>query len=139
MRTFVSAVMVVATLIAAMAVARAEPGTLDGDYNIMAPEPGTKAPPARKHPRGSSGLVTPIPLPPPLHYVPPAVPTVAPPTLTVPPSVYVPQTGMSLPNLGPGRSETSQDRAARCANQAGVYGSNLTGNRNAYIGSCINQ
>jgi hypothetical protein len=59
--------------------------------------------------------------------------------------MYVPQTGMVLPNLptvggaGPGGSETSQDRAIRCAHQAGVYGSAQTGDRNAYVGSCVNQ
>ena len=40
--------------------------------------------------------------------------------------------------VGAGRAETSQDRAARCAHQAGVYGQ-AAGDRNAYIGSCINQ
>jgi hypothetical protein len=59
--------------------------------------------------------------------------------------MYVPQTGMLVPNLpstmgfGSGIGETSQDRALRCANQAGVYGLAQTGDRNAYIGSCINQ
>ena len=103
-----------------------------------------KAPPKGKYPRGSSVLVTPAPLPPPLHYNPPPVPTVTPAPHEVPPSVYVPQTGLALPNLpmpgnGPGGSETSQDRALRCAHQAGVYGPAMTGDRNAYIGSCINQ
>ena len=37
-----------------------------------------------------------------------------------------------------GGVETYQDRAARCAHQAGVYGQ-AAGDRNAYIGSCINQ
>jgi len=56
----------------------------------------------------------------------------------------VPQAGRLLPNLpalapsGPNGSETSQDRAARCAHQAGVYGQ-AAGDRGAYIGSCINQ
>jgi hypothetical protein len=145
------------------------------DYNIMTPEPHTgkapkthklprhevepatqpeqQAPPEQKaakshvvqHPRGSSTLVTPTPLPPPLHYNPPPVPTVASPVQPVPPSMYVPQTGQTLRNLpgpagnGPGGSETSQDRALRCAHQAGVYGPAQTGNPNAYIGSCINQ
>jgi len=40
---------------------------------------------------------------------------------------------------GPGGTETFQDRAARCAHQAGVYGPSATGDRNAYIGGCINQ
>jgi len=62
----------------------------------------------------------------------------------VPPPLYVPQTGQVLPNLpsvsgaGPGGRETSQDRAMRCVNQAGVYGS-MAGDRNTYVGSCINQ
>ena len=48
----------------------------------------------------------------------------------------VPQTGRTLPNLpsvsgaGPNGAETSQDRAARCAHQAGVYGQ-AAGDRNA--------
>ena len=124
----------------------------DNDYNIMTPEKGApakkksaEAPQPRKHPRGSSTLVTPTPLPPPLHYNPPPVPTVTPTARVVPPSLYVPQTGQTLPNLpgpvgnGPGGSETSQDRAVRCAHQAGVYGPAQTGNPNAYIGSCITQ
>jgi hypothetical protein len=52
----------------------------------------------------------------------------------------VPQTGRLLPNLPPpGGTETSQDRSARCAHQAGVYGPALTGDPGAYIRSCINQ
>jgi hypothetical protein len=38
----------------------------------------------------------------------------------------------------PGGAETYQDRAARCAHQAGVYGQ-AAGDRNAYVDSCINQ
>ena len=66
------------------------------------------------------------------------------PRTDVPPPLYVPQTGQVLPNLpaisgaGPGGRETSQDRAVRCAHQAGVYGQ-AAGDRNAYVGSCINQ
>ena len=62
----------------------------------------------------------------------------------MPPPLYVPQTGRVLPNLpsvsgsGPNGAETSQDRAFRCAHQAGVYGP-AAGDRSAYIGSCINQ
>jgi len=125
----------------------------EADYDIMAPEkpaptkPEPKkgeAPQQRKHPRGSSTSVPPAPLPPPLHYNPPPVPSVATPVQPVPPSMYVPQTGAVVPNLpmignGPGGSETSQDRALRCAHQAGAYGPAQTGDRNAYIGSCINQ
>ncbi|HZD88942.1 MAG TPA: hypothetical protein VE224_02490, partial [Pseudolabrys sp.] len=61
-----------------------------------------------------------------------------------PPPIVSPETGRLLPNLpnpapsGPNGTETFQDRAARCAHQAGVYGSEA-GNRNAYIGTCVNQ
>ena len=63
--------------------------------------------------------------------------------ILLPPPIVVPETGRVLPNLpmigsGPGGAETSQDRATRCAHQSGVYGE-AAGNRNAYIGSCINQ
>jgi hypothetical protein len=117
----------------------------DKDYNIMAPEKGTAKkpvpPPLRKRPRGSSTLVVPAPLPPPLHYNPPPVQAVTPPSKPVPPSLYVPQTGQVVPNLpsAVGSSETPQDRAVRCAHQAGVYGPNMTGDRNTYVGGCINQ
>jgi hypothetical protein len=59
---------------------------------------------------------------------------------TVPPSYTAPGTGRALPNLpsGPG-TETTQDKSVRCAHQSGVYGPNLTGNPNVYIGGCINQ
>ncbi len=142
---------------------------IDDDLTIMRPEPGspearrlkeqkdehpaepvappktTNAPPKGKKHIGSSNPVYPAPLPPLLHYVPPPVQTVTPLPHVVPPTMYVPQTGMVLPNLptvggaGPGGSETSQDRAMRCAHQAGVYGPAQTGDRNAYIGGCINQ
>jgi hypothetical protein len=62
----------------------------------------------------------------------------------VPPPIIVPETGRALPNLptvspsGPNGTETYQDRALRCAHQAGVYGQ-AAGNRNAYIGTCIGQ
>jgi len=61
-----------------------------------------------------------------------------------PPLLYVPGTGRTPPNLpvisGSGRDgrETHQDRAARCAHQAGTYGA-AAGDRNGYIGTCINQ
>ena len=38
-----------------------------------------------------------------------------------------------------GGAETFQDRAARCSHQAGVYGPGSTGDRNSYVGGCINQ
>ena len=67
---------------------------------------------------------------------------VSPPNTAVsPPSLFVPQTGQTLQNLptlsgsGPGGAETFQDRAARCAHEAGVSGQATTGN---FIGSCLN-
>jgi len=137
-----------------------------GNYNIMKPEPGApvaKHRRARKHRvepetaqppqgygvkqdtrRGSSNPVYPAPLPGP--QAPAPVPRIEQPSrrATVPPPLYVPETGRTLPNLpsigsGPGGAETSQDKAVRCAHQAGVYGPSATGNSNAYIGGCINQ
>ena len=67
---------------------------------------------------------------------------VSPPNTAVPPSLFVPQTGQSLQSLPPlsgsglGGAETSQDRAARCAQEAGVSGQATTG---SIIGSCVNQ
>jgi hypothetical protein len=109
-------------------------------YSIMRPEPGRPAelpepwlPPKYVSPRGTpEHIVTPPPI---------EVPQLQ---ATVPPQLYVPQTGQMVPNLpsiagaGPGGAETSQDRAMRCVNQAGVYGS-MAGDRNTYVGSCINQ
>jgi hypothetical protein len=60
------------------------------------------------------------------------------------PPIYVPETGQSLPNeatisgSGPGGKETFQDRAVRCADQAGNYGP-FAGDRSAYIGMCVNE
>ncbi len=61
----------------------------------------------------------------------------------VPPPIVVPQTGAVLPNIpalgsGAGGMETGQDRALRCADQAGIYGAQA-GDRGAYVGGCINQ
>jgi hypothetical protein len=62
----------------------------------------------------------------------------------VPPPIYVPDTGQVLPNIpgtsgsGPGGRETYQDRAVRCADQAGRYGARA-GDRDTYINMCINQ
>jgi hypothetical protein len=148
---------------------RAQPNPDTGTINIMTPEvsgPASKhktrrsrsktvAPlPAPKHPRaktpqpntrhGSSNPVYPTPLPVPQGFTPPPSRAVVTHPPAVPPSLYVPETGRTLPNLptvsgsGPGGAESSQDRAARCAHQAGVYGS-AAGDRNAYIGGCINQ
>ena len=106
----------------------------DERYTIMKPEkPEPWLAPKYKSPRGTREHgVIPQPAP-------------APPTrAAVPPPLYVPQTGQTLPNLptvsgsGPGGAESSQDRAARCAHQAGIYGA-AAGDRNAYVGSCINQ
>ena len=74
---------------------------------------------------------------------PPSQQVVTPRPSALPPPLVVPQTGQALPNLpmigsGPGGTETSQDRALRCAHQAGVYGA-AAGDRNAYVGGCINQ
>jgi hypothetical protein len=118
--------------------------TMDDPYSIMAPEPGTQPPAKHKTRRGSSNPVYPTPLPTPENFNPPPSRTVTPlRPATVPPPYVVPQTGQALPNLllygsGPGGHETSQDRAVRCAHQAGVYGS-AAGDRNAYVGGCINQ
>ena len=67
---------------------------------------------------------------------------VSPPNTAVPPSLFVPQTGQTVPNLptlsgsGPGGAETFQDRAARCVNEAGVSRQATNG---SVIGSCVNQ
>ena len=99
-------------------------------YSIMRPEPGSTA--KSKSPRRTRQRVT-VP-----QYEP------AQPATGVPPPIIAPRTGVALPNLptisgsGPGGRETSQDRAVRCSHQAGVYGQ-AAGDRNAYIGTCINQ
>ncbi len=138
---WLKAVMVV--LIFAGPAAPAHAQSVDDPYNIMQPEP-TGPPPKHKARHGSSSPVYPTPLPAPQVYNPPPsqqVVTPRPPAL--PPPLIVPQTGQALPNLpmvgsGPGGAETSQDRAVRCAHQAGIYG-DAAGNRNAYVGGCINQ
>jgi len=111
---------------------RAHAQSDDERYTIMRPEPGLL--PKYQSPRGTRQHVTPVqPLDVPQAGVAP-----------VPPPIVSPQTGVALPNLptispsGPGGRETAQDRAARCAHQAGVYGQ-AAGDRNAYIGACINQ
>ncbi len=104
----------------------------DERYSIMKPEkPEPWLAPKYKSPRGTPERVV-IPRP-------QATP---PPRAQVPPPLYVPQTGQTLQNLpAPGSSsrETYQDRAVRCSHQAGVYGQAATGDRNSYIGTCINQ
>ena len=134
------------TLVASGALAQ---GQADDDrYDIMRQEhpSAKKLPPTQKQKgrRGSSVMVYPAPLPRPLHYNPQPPQSVTTNPATVPPSLYVPQTGRTLQNLptvapsGPGGTESSQDRAIRCTHQAGAYGA-AAGDRNAYIGSCINQ
>lgn len=114
---------------------------MQDDYSIMVPEKGSRPSkpepwlaPKYQSPRGTVKKV-----------VIPRSRTVPQPYAATPPPLYVPQTGRTLPNLptvsgsGRGGAETFQDRAARCAHQAGVYGTTATGDRNAYVGSCINQ
>lgn len=121
------------TALAPPAPAHAQP--TDDGLTIMRPEPYEPwlAPKYRSPPE----LNRPLPIPSPRIAVPQ-------PRADVPPPIYVPQTGALLPNMptisgsGPGGRETSQDRAVRCAHQAGSYGA-LAGDRNAYIGSCVNQ
>ena len=107
----------------------------DDRYTIMRPEtPEPWLPPKYKSPRGTRQHVV----------RPERIPEPEPRATTVPPPLYVPQTGEVLPNMptisgaGPRGAETSQDRAARCANQAGVYGA-AAGNPSGYVNSCINQ
>jgi hypothetical protein len=109
--------------------------TDDDRYTIMRPEkPEPWLAPKYKPPRGTRERAV----------IPQRAPDQPPRVAAPPPPVYVPETGRLLPNLptvspsGPGGRETYQDRAARCAHQAGAYGA-LAGDRNAYIGSCINQ
>jgi len=114
-----------------------------GTPDIMTPERASP-PPKHKTRRGSSSIVYPTPLPAPQGFnPPPSQKVVVPRSPEMPPPVVVPETGRVLPNLpmigsGPGGAETGQDRAVRCQHQSGVYG-DAAGNRNAYIGSCINQ
>jgi hypothetical protein len=113
---------------------------LGDDYSIMKPEKGARPSqpepwlaPKYKSPRGTVK-----------HVIIPRSRIIEPPNTTVPPPIVVPQTGRVLPNLptvsgsGPRGAETFQDRAARCAHQAGVYGQ-AAGDRNAYVGTCVNQ
>jgi hypothetical protein len=114
---------------------------LSDNYSIMVPEKGSKQKQKvskREQPepwlapkyRSPSGTVQQVHIP--------KSKIVNPPSATDPGYVYVPQTGRTFQNLPtPGRgTETSQDRAMRCAHQAGVYGQ--TGNaRGSYMGSCL--
>ena len=122
--------------------ARAQNGydILGDNYSIMKPERGAR--PAQPEPwlapkyRSPRGTVK--------HATIPRTGTLTQPRAAVPPPIVVPQTGRVLPNLpttpgsGPGGSETFQDRAVRCTHQAGVYGQ-AAGDRNSYIGTCVNQ
>lgn len=130
MRNICAAVSIALAMAAIAAPAHAQSDD-DSRYTIMAPEPWL--PPKYKSPRGSTE-----------HVVIPRPATVPPPRAAVPPPLHVPQTGQLLPNLpavapsGPNGTETYQDRAVRCAHQAGAYGA-AAGDRNGYINSCINQ
>jgi hypothetical protein len=127
-------------ILAGLAHAQDNTGILGDNYSIMKPEKGARPSqpepwlaPKYKSPRGTVK-----------HVVIPRSKTIQPPNTTVPPPIIVPQTGQVLPNLptvsgsGPKGAETFQDRASRCAHQAGVYGP-AAGDRNAYVGTCINQ
>ncbi|HET8542894.1 MAG TPA: hypothetical protein VFL68_00165 [Pseudolabrys sp.] len=143
MRVSLMLSMLVLALAPAAAFAQSGSGysIMQDDYSIMVPEKGARPPkpepwlaPKYKSPRGTVEKV-----------VIPRSKTVPQPRAVTPPPLYVPETGRTLPNLptisgsGPGGAETFQDRTARCAHQAGVYGSTATGNRNAYVGGCVNQ
>ncbi len=126
---FLSVLMIVASFAPALS---AQAQGDDERYTVMRPEPWL--PPKYQSPRGTKQHVT----------VPRQHKAAPPARAEVPPPIYVPETGRLLPNLpslpgaGPGGAETGQDRALRCAHQAGVYGEQA-GNREAYVGSCINQ
>jgi hypothetical protein len=153
----------VALLMASGVVAHARDFEMGGDneypYSIMAPEPGTAAhhrattrhyAPAhgpakslaksskrgsRFAARGSSGSVLPTPLP--------RTPLIPPegggtPAVHAPPQDQGPTilpSGRAIPNL-PHGPETFQDRASRCAFQAGLYGV-PNGATSRYMGTCV--
>jgi hypothetical protein len=127
-------------LLAAFAAVPAYAQSSNDPYTIMRPEPTGRAqprpepwlPPKYKSPRGTRQHVThPRQLE-------------APPQRSQTPPIVVPETSRVLPNMpvlsgaGPGGAETGQDRALRCAHQAGAYGA-AAGDRNTYINTCINQ
>lgn len=130
-------------VLALMAPAAAYAETGRPSWMIMTPEPGRAAelpepwlPPKYKSPRGSRQ-----------HVKHPRAPTrraARPKVAPVPPPIVVPQTGQVLPNMptlspsGPHGTESFQDRATRCAHQAGAYGA-AAGDRGTYIGTCVNQ
>lgn len=131
--------MVAAALGLASSLAVVPVGAQSANPYIVHPElshpdlPQPWLPPTYQSPRGTIQEVQPV--------KPITVPHARP---RVPPPIVVPETGVALPNMptispsGPGGRETYQDRAARCAHQAGAYGLNA-GDRNRYIGTCINQ
>lgn len=128
------AVMLVLALVLPAGSARA--ASADDRYTIMTPEPHEPwLAPKYKSPRGTRERRSP-----PQQQEEPSPPQRA----GAPPPLYVPETGRLLPNLpaispsNPAGRESYQDRAVRCAHQAGVYGE-AAGDRGAYIGSCINQ
>ena len=109
-------------------------GVLDhGNYSIMKEEPNPPGVVNRyKSPRGTKERVV---VPKRQQDTPRRIPD-------MPPPIINPQTGQAYPNLPPpipgsgiGGRESGQDRALRCAHQAGVYGQTGTG----YLGTCINQ
>jgi hypothetical protein len=122
------------TLLSLFAATPAFAGALDDNYSIMKPEPtppGVVKP--YKSPRGTRKHVT-VP-----HRTPDQPRTIP----QMPPPIISPQTGQALPNLPPpipgagvGGRETGQDRAMRCAHQAGVYGQTAGPN---YLGACVTQ
>ena len=135
---YLATALLVLTALTSAAPARA--ASDDGRYTIMVPEKGSTPdrpepwlPPKYTSPRGT-----------PEHVAIPRSKSAPPMRAAVPPPLVVPETGRVLLNLptlsgsGPNGAETSQDRAMRCAHQAGVYGQ-AAGNPSAYIGSCINQ
>lgn len=131
------AVLMVAVMLVPLAQAQAG----DDPYTIMRPEPGEHRQPRPepwlqpkyKSPRGTRQPVS-RPRPAPEARRP----------QELPPPIYVPETGRLLPNMrtmspsGPGGVETGQDRAVRCAHQAGAYGA-AAGDPNTYLGNCVNQ
>jgi len=133
------AIAIVLSVISA-APAHAQNSIMGDNYSIMVPEKGYKPSqpepwlaPKYKSPRGT---VKHVKLP---------KSTVVPmPNAQVPPDLYVPQTGRVMPNLptvsgsGRGGAETFQDRAARCAHQAGVFGQPGS-DRGSYMGASVNQ
>ena len=136
-RPLLAIVVVVPVILAAPS--HAQNSILGDNYNIMVPEKGYK--PSQPEPwlapkyKSPSGTVNRVKLP---------KSTVVPmPNAQVPRDLYVPQTGKVVPNLptvsgsGRGGAETFQDRAARCAHQAGVFGQGA--DRGSYMGACVNQ